>query len=164
MYVFRSAMYSMCTNILYIRNTCTYVCVGYHSSESTRVVGILDIFGFENFKSNSFEQLCINIVNEQLQFYFNQYIFAWEQVCAHARACVCVCVCVCVRACAHGVCECVCVYVCVCVHACVCVSLHVCTCFCLCACVCHYFLIVICLLLLFTLYFQCLLLSGGISK
>lgn len=42
-------------------------------------VGLLDIFGFENFKKNSLEQLFINIANEQIQFYFNQHIFKMEQ-------------------------------------------------------------------------------------
>lgn len=48
------------------------------TSENDYRIGILDIFGFENFKRNSFEQLCINIANEQIQYYFNQQIFSWE--------------------------------------------------------------------------------------
>lgn len=43
-------------------------------------IGILDIYGFEIFEKNGFEQFCINFVNEKLQQIFIELTLKAEQV------------------------------------------------------------------------------------
>ncbi|KAM7110856.1 unconventional myosin-XVI isoform 1-T1 [Molossus nigricans] len=49
------------------------------SSMQALDIGILDIFGFEEFQKNEFEQLCVNMTNEKMHHYINEVLFLQEQ-------------------------------------------------------------------------------------
>ena len=57
---------------------CINKSIGQDPSPSS-LIGVLDIYGFEEFTRNDFEQFCINFANEKLQQHFNQHVFKMEQ-------------------------------------------------------------------------------------
>ncbi|XP_061696438.1 unconventional myosin-X isoform X2 [Syngnathoides biaculeatus] len=69
------ALYSQCFNWI-IRRVNGRI----RGKDDFKSISILDIFGFENFQVNHFEQFNINYANEKLQEYFNKHIFSLEQL------------------------------------------------------------------------------------
>ena len=70
-------VYSLMFNWIVARINSSMATAGMENLEAS--VGILDIFGFEIFETNSFEQLCINFCNEKLQQHFNTHTFKSEE-------------------------------------------------------------------------------------
>ncbi|CAI2032040.1 hypothetical protein SEUBUCD646_0H03520 [Saccharomyces eubayanus] len=62
-----------------VENINTVLCNPAVDDQINSFIGVLDIYGFEHFEKNSFEQFCINYANEKLQQEFNQHVFKLEQ-------------------------------------------------------------------------------------
>jgi len=76
---FSKALYSHLFNWLIKMINLTLTHGNKSSSSTNQFIALLDIFGFENFETNSYEQLLINYCNEKLQYHFNSHIFMMEQ-------------------------------------------------------------------------------------
>uniref|UniRef100_A0A8C3XQK5 Myosin XVI n=1 Tax=Chelydra serpentina TaxID=8475 RepID=A0A8C3XQK5_CHESE len=70
----------------FLVNTINYYLQNQYETSSDQVfeIGILDIFGFEEFQQNTYEQLCVNMINEKIHQYINEVLFLQEQAeCVH---------------------------------------------------------------------------------
>ncbi|XP_067419650.1 unconventional myosin-XVI, partial [Emydura macquarii macquarii] len=65
----------------FLVNTINYYLQNQYETSSDQVfeIGILDIFGFEEFQKNTYEQLCVNMINEKIHQYINEVLFLQEQ-------------------------------------------------------------------------------------
>uniref|UniRef100_A0A8C4WAC3 Myosin XVI n=1 Tax=Gopherus evgoodei TaxID=1825980 RepID=A0A8C4WAC3_9SAUR len=65
----------------FLVNTINYNLQNQYETRSDQVfeIGILDIFGFEEFQKNTYEQLCVNMINEKIHQYINEVLFLQEQ-------------------------------------------------------------------------------------
>uniref|UniRef100_K7FDW1 Myosin motor domain-containing protein n=1 Tax=Pelodiscus sinensis TaxID=13735 RepID=K7FDW1_PELSI len=65
----------------FLVNTINYYLQNQYETSSDQVfeIGILDIFGFEQFQKNTYEQLCVNMVNEKIHQYISEVLFLQEQ-------------------------------------------------------------------------------------
>ena len=75
---FARALYGSLFDLLVVRINARLGQMVPGGKRETRRISILDIFGFEHFKTNHFEQFCINYANEKLQGHFNEYNFTLE--------------------------------------------------------------------------------------
>lgn len=60
-------------------NSAIEVPASIRNKDGCTVIGVLDIYGFEIFDVNSFEQICINYCNEKLQQLFIELVLKQEQ-------------------------------------------------------------------------------------
>ncbi|XP_067890237.1 unconventional myosin-XVI isoform X2 [Heterodontus francisci] len=66
----------------FLVNSINYYLQSQEDSEGNSVleIGILDIFGFEEFQKNGYEQLCVNMTNEKIHQYVHETLFQQQQV------------------------------------------------------------------------------------
>ncbi|XP_058132419.1 unconventional myosin-XVI isoform X3 [Dasypus novemcinctus] len=77
--ILAKSLYSRLFSFLVNTMNCCLHSQDEHSSMQTLDIGILDIFGFEEFQRNEFEQLCVNMTNEKIHHYINEVLFLQEQ-------------------------------------------------------------------------------------